>query len=86
MRFELDLTLWHRSSTDISSHAAAFEVHGIVACHDLNLVTSEVVKVGDDSRLLREHLQLHLCKKVQDAMNGMGVSDFILRCLRVFVF
>lgn len=84
MKFELDLTLWHRASTDISSHAAAFEVHGIVACHDLNLVTSEVVQVGDDGRLLCKHLQLHLFKKVQDAMIGTGVSDYILKCLQVF--
>lgn len=42
------LTLWHSSSTDISSHAAAFEVCRMVAGHDLNLITGKVVQVGDD--------------------------------------
>ena len=42
------LTLWHSSSTDISSHAAAFEVSRVIAGHDLYLITGEVVQVGDD--------------------------------------
>lgn len=42
------LTLRHSSGTDISSHAAAFEVCQIVAGHYLYLVTGEVLQVGDD--------------------------------------
>lgn len=50
------LTLWHRSSADVRRHAAALEVAGVVARHDLDLVAGEVVQVGDDGRLLGEHL------------------------------
>lgn len=45
-------TLWHGSSADVSGHAAAFEICGVVAGHDLYLITGEMVQVGDDSRLL----------------------------------
>lgn len=54
------LTLWHRPSADVRSHAAALEVVWVVARHDLDLVAGEVVQVGDDGRLLGGHLQLQL--------------------------
>lgn len=57
-------TLWHGSSADVSSYAAAFQIGGMVAGHDLDLVTGEMMQVGDDSRLL-VHLQLHLCNKIR---------------------
>lgn len=46
------LTLRHRSGTDISRHAAAFGICGIVAGYDLYLITGKVLQVGDDCRLL----------------------------------
>lgn len=57
-------TLRHGSSADVSSHAAAPRVGGMVAGHDLYLVTGEMVQVGDDNRLLVD-LQLHLCNKIR---------------------
>lgn len=48
MRFVFVLTLGHCSGTDVSSHAAAFEVCRMVAGHDLDLIAGKVVKVGDD--------------------------------------
>lgn len=51
-----ELTFWHCSSTDISRHAAAFEVTWMVAGHDLNLIAGEVVQVGDDCGFLGQHL------------------------------
>lgn len=50
------LTLRHGSSADVSGHAAALEVPGVVARHDLDLVAGEVVQVGNDGRLLGGHL------------------------------
>lgn len=45
-------TFGHGSGTDESSNAAAFEVRGMVAGHDLYLITGEMVQVGNDCRLL----------------------------------
>lgn len=42
------LTLWHRSGTDVSRHAAAVDVCKMVAGHDLDLITGKVVQIGDD--------------------------------------
>lgn len=58
-------TLWHGPSADVSSHAAALQICGMVAGHYLDLITGEMVQVGDDGRLLREHLQLHLSNETR---------------------
>lgn len=63
-------TLWHGSSADVSSHAAASQIGGMVAGHDLYLVTGEMMQVGDDSRLLID-LQLHLCNKIRAQYPGI---------------
>lgn len=45
-------TLWHGARADVGRHAAALQVRGVVARHDLDLIAGEMMQVGDDGRLL----------------------------------
>lgn len=57
---QTSLTLRHRAGADVSSQAAAFELCGVVAGHDVDLIAGEMLQVWDDCGLLGEHLYLHL--------------------------
>lgn len=69
-KVQCGFTFRHSSSTDISRHAAALEVCGMVAGHNLNLITGKVLQVGDDSWFFWGDFQFNLCggkkKKFKD--------------------
>ena len=85
VRFVFVHTLRQSSSTDISSHAAAFEVCWMVAGHDLYFITGKVLQVGYDCRLLWEHFQLHLRKKRRERRKyATSVSDLWLHSSHMY--